>query len=73
MNKAIKWLGRPDRIYDRQNNTKEYLCITTFGNGPSNTDFMGISVPKGKARKDKRVLFVDEQRKVIGYLVEGKR
>lgn len=73
VNKAIKWLGRPDRIYDRQNNTKEYLWITNFGNATINTDFMGIPVPKGKARKDKRVLFVDQQRKVIGYLVEGKR
>ena len=72
VNKAIKWLGRPDRNYDRQNNTKEYLCITNFGNVTINTDFMGISVPKGKARKDKRALFVDQQRKVIGYPVEDK-
>ena len=47
--------------------------MNNFGNATINTDFMGIPVPKGKARKDKRVLFVDQQRKVIGYLVEGKR
>ena len=47
--------------------------MNNFGNVTINTDFMGISLPKGKARKDKRVLFVDQQRKVLGYLVEGKR
>ena len=47
--------------------------MNNFGNATINTDFMGIPVTKGNARKDKRVFFVDQQRKVIGYLVEGKR
>ena len=47
--------------------------MNNFGNATINTDFMGIPVPKGKARKDKCVLFVDQQRKAIGYLVEGTR
>ena len=47
--------------------------MNNFGKAKINTDFMGIPVTKCKARKDKRVLFVDQQRKVLGYLVEGKR
>ena len=72
VNEAISRLGRPDRIYDMQNTTKEYHWVTNSANASINTYVMGIPMPQSKPRKCKRVLLVDERKKVIGHLVEGK-
>ncbi|HAK52409.1 MAG TPA: hypothetical protein DCM54_10985 [Gammaproteobacteria bacterium] len=71
VNEAISRLGRPDRIYDMQNDTKEYHWVTNSANATINTNVMGIPMPQSKPRKCKRVLLVDERKKVIGHLVEG--
>ena len=72
VNEAIARWGKPDRIHDMQNDTKEYEWIENSANATVNTGIMGIPIPKGKPRQCKRVLLVDRKKLVIGHLVEGK-
>ncbi|MDG2070239.1 MAG: hypothetical protein P8J55_00560 [Pseudomonadales bacterium] len=69
---AVEKLGRPDRKKDMQNGTVEYEWRSTKSRNASiNTNVMGIPLPQSKPTVCKRVLVVDERKRVIGHTVEG--
>jgi len=69
---AVEKLGRPDRKTDMQNGTVEYEWRSTNQvNASINTNVMGIPLPQSKPTVCKRVLVVDERKRVIGHTVEG--
>jgi hypothetical protein len=69
---AIEKLGRVDRKTDMQNGTVEYEWRSTKQvNASINTNVMGIPLPQSKPTLCKRVLVVDERKRVIGHTVEG--
>jgi|TARA_B110000196_G_scaffold313442_1_gene320128 hypothetical protein len=69
---AVDKLGRPDRKTDMQNGTVEYEWRSSSSSNASiNTNVMGIPLPQSKPTLCKRVLVVDERKRVIGHTVEG--
>ena len=69
---AVDKLGRPDRKTDMKNGTSEYEWrSSTRANASVNTNIMGIPLSQSKPTICKRVLVVDERKRIIGHTVSG--